>query len=370
MEIAKFLSVSSRTLWKWRRDNDYEDPRENDLLPEELDELVLNCVRSQPDRGEKIVRATLEAQGIFVTRSNLRASIHRVDPEGVEARKSKPIKRRVYSVAGPHHLWHIDGNHKLIRYHIVIHAGIDGFSRAVMYVGASDNNRSETVLHLFVEATKTFGIPSRVRSDKGGENTKVADFMLRHRGLGRRSVLTGKSVHNQRIERFWRDLSKDVIGFYKRLFQAMEIRFLIDFDDPINIFCLHYCFLLRINQDVKQYAETWNCHKIRTEHSRSPLQLLVLHDDQSAAVEAPVFADYGAENDEYDDEESEEEEFDQVILPPIQSPLDPDYYAAFSHYFQPLENTVVHPNEMVNYFLNALSYCRQLLLHQHQHQHN
>lgn len=35
---------------------------------------------------------------------------------GVEQRKKSALKRRVYSVPGPNALWHMDGNHKLIRY--------------------------------------------------------------------------------------------------------------------------------------------------------------------------------------------------------------------------------------------------------------
>ena len=50
-----------------------------------------------------------------------------------------------------------------------------------------------------MKATSEFGIPSHVRSDKGFENMLVALSQL---GTNRNSMLTGRSVHNQRIERY------------------------------------------------------------------------------------------------------------------------------------------------------------------------
>ena len=41
------------------------------------------------------------------------------------------------------------------------------------------------------------GWPSKVRSDKGGENVEVASAMISVRGTGRKSHITGSSVHNQ-----------------------------------------------------------------------------------------------------------------------------------------------------------------------------
>ena len=82
---------------------------------------------------------------------------------------------------------------------MVIHGGIDGYSRIAVDLHCSANNRASTVLSLFLEAFQQYGLPSRVRSDKDGENVGVSQFMLSHprRGPGRGSINAGKSVHNQ-----------------------------------------------------------------------------------------------------------------------------------------------------------------------------
>ena len=63
---------------------------------------------------------------------------------------------------------------------------------------------TETVLSLFMKAVEMYGLPSQVRCDRGGENTQVGMYMLTHplRGTDRGSIKCGRSIHNQRVERF------------------------------------------------------------------------------------------------------------------------------------------------------------------------
>ena len=54
-----------------------------------------------------------------------------------------------------------------------MHGGIDGYSRLITFMQCSNNNRSRTVLHYFVTGVQCYGIPERIRTDRGGENTQV-----------------------------------------------------------------------------------------------------------------------------------------------------------------------------------------------------
>jgi hypothetical protein len=81
---------------------------------------------------------------------------------------------------------------------------------------------AETVLSCFLEAIQEYGIPSRVRTDHGGENVRVWEFMEEQRGPGRSSYIAGQSVHNSRIERLWRDVYRSVSSSYAALFYDLE----------------------------------------------------------------------------------------------------------------------------------------------------
>lgn len=94
-----------------------------------------------------------------------------------------------------------DGHLKPLRWRLITHARIDGYSRMIVYCQGTGNNQADTVYELFLKAIHQFGLPSRVRSHQGGENILVVQHMLEHRGEGRGSMITGSSTHNQRIER-------------------------------------------------------------------------------------------------------------------------------------------------------------------------
>lgn len=125
----------------------------------------------------------------------LRDSIHRVDHEGVVNRKIGPLLRRTYNVQGPNALWHIDTNHKLVRWHLVVIGGSDGFSRLPVMLSCTDNNKAETILRCFLGAVDEFGLPNRIRTDKGMGNVAIANYMISKRRANGGSAIVGKKEH-------------------------------------------------------------------------------------------------------------------------------------------------------------------------------
>ena len=87
------------------------------------------------------------------------------------------------------------------------------------------------------------------------------------------SVITGSSTHNERVERMWRDVYRSVSSNFSCTFSMLESENVLDPVNDVDIFCLHFVFVPRINRCLQEFQESWNLHSLSTEGNMSPYQL-------------------------------------------------------------------------------------------------
>ena len=105
--IASCLGIRERTLYRKRMELGIDMNRFTDITDNELERIICPIVACMPNVGETYIKGSLRSRGINIPRRRLREQLNIIviDPIGRELRKRKPIKRRVYNVKGPNHLW-------------------------------------------------------------------------------------------------------------------------------------------------------------------------------------------------------------------------------------------------------------------------
>ena len=133
-KVARMLNISRHTLYRRLQEYGIDTDGFTDISDSELDQLLTDVKTEHPNIGEVMLQGHLLHMGVKVPRAKLRSAIHRTDHANTIRRQSHVINHRVYSTPHPNGVWHIDGNHKLIRWRLVIHAGVDSSSRCVVHI--------------------------------------------------------------------------------------------------------------------------------------------------------------------------------------------------------------------------------------------
>ena len=95
-------------------------------------------------------------------------------------------------------------------------------------------------------------------------------------GPGRRSFIAGKSCHNQRIERLWRDVFSIVFSLFYHVFWYLEENGYLDISDEVHLYAFHLVYVPLINNHLREFTRGWDNHPLSIERNRSSNQLWVL----------------------------------------------------------------------------------------------
>ena len=114
--MADILGVSVRTIR--RRMSEYNLSVHmfySDISDSDLSRIIQDIQLQFPTCGNQQMQGHLLSQGIRVQQHRIRDLQRQVDPAGSVMRRLRKVQRRQNRVNGPGALWHMDGNHKLIR---------------------------------------------------------------------------------------------------------------------------------------------------------------------------------------------------------------------------------------------------------------
>jgi len=112
-QVAEALQVSRTTLWRRLQDSGYQMKKYTDICDDELDSIVAQIQRDNPNCGQQLMYGYLRDRGVHVQRHRLRESVVRIDPVRRLVRWQQVVSRCSYSVKRGNSLWHIDGHHSL-----------------------------------------------------------------------------------------------------------------------------------------------------------------------------------------------------------------------------------------------------------------
>ncbi|KAG0574819.1 hypothetical protein KC19_VG294400 [Ceratodon purpureus] len=146
---------------------------------------------------------------------------------------------------------------------IWIHGCIDGVSHYVLYACVASNKTQETLFEPFSVDVQKFGPPLRKRSDFVAEHALIKRYMEEVRPATSNPFLMGSSVHNQRIEYWWRLLWEEIVWYHKNAVQEMVDQGYFIPDDLYHRISFQDVYIPILQEIINEWIGTWNLHRVQ-----------------------------------------------------------------------------------------------------------
>ena len=120
--------------------------------------------------GYKRVWSHLSTSGILLRREDVRLALRELDPENVDKRQRRCLRRRKYCNLVPDYVWHIDGHDKLKP-----HGYIDGYSRRIIWLEiAATNKMPKLIAKYYLDVVKQMKEkPTIIKDNHGTEHSVI-----------------------------------------------------------------------------------------------------------------------------------------------------------------------------------------------------
>jgi hypothetical protein len=146
-----------------------------------------------------------------------------------------------------------------------------------------------------------------------------------------------------------------VIQTFYALFYHLESCGQLDVESDVDLFCLHYVYVPRINHSLNEFAVAYNNHGLRTQQCWTPLQMWtngMIHRDCTAECAIDNYQIFGI-----DPEAPLSDDNDQssVEVPQTQVPLTDQQMEALLMHIHPLAQSDEHG---VDIYLSVRDYVQ------------
>ncbi|KAH9458276.1 hypothetical protein MJO29_005390 [Puccinia striiformis f. sp. tritici] len=243
---------------------------------------VIECVRQlhQTPEGRnagyrKLKHLLQTTYGINIHQGTAAAINRALDPEGVDRRSKRVLKRRVFKVAGPNFIWSADGHDKLLKFGLTLYGFIDAWSRKIlgMFVHTTNSNPRHIGYYYLQLVKQAHGIPHVTSTDRGTETIDLAGHQMNLMSQFGNSETPdpdqshrySKSTHNQKIECLWsqfmREYNSELIN---QLYKAQEQGH-YDPEEPVQKLLFIYLWVPLLQRGLDKWILDYNTYKRRVD---------------------------------------------------------------------------------------------------------
>lgn len=271
INMYNIRTMSKEMGLNWRRD----DIQQGHVTVDQVVDILLEAIEGE-DRhaGYRCMQQNLAVNNqIRINRDIAYQLMRIIDPEGVELRRRGCLKRRIFHVPGPNHLWSSDGHDKLKPYDICIYGFIDAWSRKVLSVrvGRSNNNPRVVGLYFLELVLALGGFPSRTSTDHGTETGNMATFqaLMAHIYCGEPLEEALKhhhytsSPHNQKIESLWLQLMRAKNTTLRDEIQLAIDKGIYNKEDPLQKALFLHLWIPLVQRVMNSFIDRKNTYRTR-----------------------------------------------------------------------------------------------------------
>jgi hypothetical protein len=148
------ISISKRSLFRrckeWGLSRSKDDIQKGNVTSQEVRAIIeVEAEGVNRDAGyRRMKNILLQGHGLQIRRDEVYAILRDLDPEGVQERRKRKLKRRIFRVPGPNHVWSSDGHDKLKPFGITIYGTVDAWSRKILNLQVHEQSAPHWILFL------------------------------------------------------------------------------------------------------------------------------------------------------------------------------------------------------------------------------